>query len=75
MIRLGKFCTEAQKKELLGLLRTAQSTPVMKLSTNSPSFAETACRREACHKYALGAGLPEIEGFYGCDLATGEFVK
>jgi len=28
-----------------------------------------------CHKIALRHGLPEIDGYYGCDLTTGEFVK
>jgi hypothetical protein len=27
------------------------------------------------HRLALEHGLPEIEGYYGCDLATGEFVS
>ena len=27
------------------------------------------------HRFALAHGLPEITGYYGCDLRTGEFVK
>lgn len=30
---------------------------------------------ERTHERARAHGLPEIQGFYGCDLATGEFVK
>jgi hypothetical protein len=29
----------------------------------------------ACHRIALSHGLPEITGYYGCDLRTGEFVS
>ncbi len=31
--------------------------------------------QEVAHKYALKHGLPEIIGYYGCDLRTGEFVS
>ena len=27
------------------------------------------------HRYALAHGLPEIPGYYGIDLKSGEFVK
>jgi hypothetical protein len=30
---------------------------------------------EKCHRMALSHGLPEIKGYYGCDLRTGEFVS
>jgi len=31
--------------------------------------------QQVAHKLALSHGLPEIPGYYGCDLQTGEFVK
>lgn len=31
--------------------------------------------QELCHKYALEAGLPEIKGYYGINLDTGEFLQ
>lgn len=30
---------------------------------------------QEAHKLALAHGLPEIPGYYGCDLKTGEFVQ
>lgn len=29
---------------------------------------------QVSHNCALAAGLPEIQGYYGCDLKTKEFV-
>ena len=77
MVRTNKFATTEQIEELKGLLKTANNTPVMRLSSSSPDFATEARNRmmETVHKHALQAGLPEIEGFYGCNLETGEFVK
>lgn len=28
-----------------------------------------------CHGMALAHGLPEIPGYYGIDLTTGEFIR
>lgn len=39
----------------------------------SPNVTESVL--EHCHRLALRHGLPEIDGYYGCDLSTGEFVK
>jgi hypothetical protein len=30
---------------------------------------------EACHRYALAHGLPEVSGYYGIDLNTREFLQ
>ena len=77
MIKTDKFATPEQIEELKGLLKTANEMPVMKLSMASPDFSAGARERmfKQVHKYALETGLPEIEGYYGCDLETGEFVK
>ncbi len=29
---------------------------------------------ETIYKHALSHGLPEIEGYYGCDISKGEFI-
>lgn len=81
MKRLNIFATDEEKKELGELLKTAQTTPAMALSSTQAlagnDFASLAWKRvnERCHKIALSHGLPEISGFYGCDLETGEFVS
>ena len=32
-------------------------------------------RQQVVYACALACGLPEIEGYYSCDLVTGEFVR
>ena len=36
---------------------------------------ESESAQQHCHRLALAHGLPEFDGYYGCDLETGEFVK
>ncbi len=81
MERLNIFATDEEKKELAELLKTAQATPAIALSSAQAlvgeDFASQAWKRvnKRCHAIALLHGLPEIPGFYGCDISTGEFIK
>jgi hypothetical protein len=65
------------KRELIA----AQNTPVIAFNSehalNRGGLAGEAWQalKERCHKIALKHSLPEIKGFYGCDLETGEFVS
>lgn len=77
--KTGKFATKTEVKRLQKLLKVAQNTPVIALTSsdalNGRDLASMAWKRvqEACHKCALRHGLPEIKGFYGLDQ-DGEFV-
>ena len=66
MKRLGIF---ASKKEI-EIMKTACSQPYIRIGGRWPESPQ-----EICHEIALKHGLPEIKGYYGCDLKTGEFVK
>lgn len=79
--RLNVFATDEEKKELVELMKTAQTTPAIALSSAQAlageDFASQAWKRvfERCHAMALSHGLSEIPGYYGCDTSTGEFVE
>jgi hypothetical protein len=81
MKRLGIFITKAENKELRKLLKIAQETPVIAFSSahalNEGGLSGQAWTRvkERTHAIALSKGLPEIRGFYGCDLESGEIVS
>ena len=65
MTYLGKFATAEQIESL----KRATTTPYIIIGGMPPLSPV-----ELAHSYALAAGLPEFEGYYGCDLRTGEFV-
>lgn len=69
------FATKEETERCHELAQEARRTPVMTLSSDQPSFSETAWKRvnETVHELALAHGLPEIEGYYGMDT-DGEFV-
>lgn len=66
MKRHGVFAT----KEEIGMLKGLQGAPYLVFKGVEPRdpLKET-------HRLALAHGLPEIEGYYGCDLETGEFLS
>ena len=66
MTYIGVFATQ----EEIELLKTTISLPYIKVGEHWPESPQ-----QVAHKIALSHGLPEIEGYYGCDLQTGEFVK
>ena len=80
MKRLNVFATQVEKGECVKLLKVAQNTPVIAFSSKH-ALEEGGLAGQAwstlkkyCHKIALSHGLPEIEGFYGIDGETGEFL-
>jgi hypothetical protein len=65
MNHTGTFATEDEIESL----KASLSQPYIVIGGIPPrSPAEVA------HSFALGHGLPEIQGYYGCDLETGEFL-
>lgn len=66
MKRLGKFATDEQ----INSLKQAASGPYLVMKGTPPVDLAVLA-----HRYALEAGLPEIEDYYGCDLRTGEFLS
>lgn len=69
------FCTKEELKECQELAVTAASTPVMRLSSSSPCFAETAWQRvhDRCNALAEKHGLPKLHTNYGLS-EKGEFL-
>jgi hypothetical protein len=63
---LGEFAT----KEEIQIMKDAANQPYIMIGSSFPDSPQ-----EVCHKLALSHGLPEIPGYYGCDLRTGEFVS
>lgn len=50
-------------------LKTALKTPYIVVGGVAPENPQ-----KIAHRMAIAHGLPEIPGYYGCDLKTGEFV-
>lgn len=67
MTRTNVFATAEQ---LTNLNAVAKPQPAITLNIPTGSTA-----LQLAHKYALQNGLPEVSGYYGCDLETGEFVS
>lgn len=63
----------------LNVFATAKEIQQMKNAANMPCIMVGSAVPESplqtCHRIALSHGLPEIPGYYGCDLRTGEFVE
>ena len=72
----GVKITEEEKRELVRLLIEAESTPVIYFGPGK-SAADYAHERmtRRVHEIALAHGLPEIQGYYGCDLKESEIVE
>jgi hypothetical protein len=66
MTYTGVFAT----KEEIKSLKNSLNTPYIRVGGHWPESPQVIA-----HRYALSHGLPEIQGYYGCDLKTGEFVK
>lgn len=66
MIRTGVFLTEDEIETVKKVL----SLPYIVVGGSPPPSVQ-----ETVHRLALGKGLPEIPGYYGADLATGEVVR
>jgi hypothetical protein len=63
----------------LGVFATKDEIQQMKNACNMPYIRVgghwSESPEEVAHRIALKHDLPEIEGYYGCDLRTGEFVS
>jgi hypothetical protein len=66
MRRLKVFATQEEIKMLKDLL----NAPYIAFGGVEPPDVQ-----KRTHEIALKHGLPEIPGYYGCDLSTGEFVS
>lgn len=66
MTRTGVFATP----EEVVILKAAASAPLIMLQAGMPESPQ-----KKAHRYALAHGLPEITGYYGIDLRTGEFLS
>ena len=68
---------ERQVKQT-GVFATNEEIQTMKNACNQPYIMVGGhwpdSPQQVAHRLALNHGLPEIEGYYGCDLQTGEFV-
>jgi len=81
MNRLDVYATKCEIAQAKRLLETAQTTPVIAMSMahgiNEGGFAGQAWTR--VHDYvaeiAKAHDLPDIEGQYGIDLETGQFLQ
>ena len=65
MTRTGIFASEKEIEEI----RHARDMPCIRIGGHLPETVN-----EVCHRLALKHGLPDIRGYYGCDLSNGEFV-
>jgi hypothetical protein len=65
MKHTGVFATEDETKRL----KEAAKTPYIVVAGIEPPSVQVMC-----HGMALEHGLPEIPGYYGLDLETGEFL-
>ena len=81
MKNTGVFATKDELDTLKKAATTAANTPVIALTSadalSGNDWASVAHRnvQKACHMLALEHGLPEITGYYGIRLDTGEFVE
>lgn len=66
MTYTGVFATAEEIENM----KHAATAPFIKIGDHWPKSAQ-----EVAHDCALKHGLPEITGYYGCDLRTGEFVR
>jgi hypothetical protein len=76
MKRLGVFLTDEERLMATDAATHAARTPVISFGSG-PDMASVAWRhaQEMVHRFALRHGLPEIPGYYGADLQTGELIE
>lgn len=78
--RTGTFLNAEQIAKVGKAYRQASTTPVIALSSaqalSGKDFASQAWMRfhRLLYDFALAAGLPEIEGWYGLDMKSGEVL-
>ena len=62
----GKFLTA---EEIAAVRATLGAPLLIAIHCGMPLYDSP---QQAVHKFALAKGLPEIDGYYGADLRTGE---
>lgn len=72
----GVLLSQTVVDEVIQAFADASKTPVITLDSTRPDLAAVALRfaKDLLYEYALGAGLPEIQGYYGLDTVTGEVI-
>lgn len=77
LIYTGVKLTILEIENVRSMAQTAARTPVISFDGTSPDLSQVAWKMvsKQIHSYALAHGLPEIEGYYGCDLGNGEVVR
>lgn len=75
MTYTGVKATEPEIAELKELLATALNTPVILIGGVDIAGRAWRAVETRTHELAKAHGLPEVQGYYGCDLRTGEFVE
>lgn len=78
LTRTGVKATELELEEALRLYKESLGTPFLfKPGKGNQVFLASAQKKfhEFVHKAALEHGLPEIEGYYGIDTVSFEFVR
>lgn len=63
--------------KVLEVLQREASSPMFVKSLSDAKVRDKAKHtlQKRVHKAALDHGLPEIEGFYGINMGTGQFLK
>ena len=75
MNNTGVFSTEEEKSELSEMLKQAKNTPVILVGEVPLALNPYDDMIKRCHALALKHKLPEIVGYYGINLKTGEFIS
>jgi len=78
LVRTGVKATEQELEEALRLYKESLETPFLfKPGAGNKIFLASAQKKfhEFVHQAALEHGLPEIEGYYGIDTVSFEFVR
>lgn len=65
-----KYLNVFATKEEIDLLKAALKIPYIIVGGQTSESPQ-----KIAHRLALKHNLPEIPGYYGCDLTTGEFIS
>jgi hypothetical protein len=73
----GKNVTPEELQELQALSREARNSPVMAISSNLPTFAESAQvhLQDRINELTLVHGCTKSDWNYGVNAATGEILE
>jgi hypothetical protein len=76
MRRTGIFATEEEREDIEVMSDRARQTPVITFNVGNPDMVARAWSlvHKRIHMTAMSHELPEITGYYGFDIETGEFI-